>query len=133
MTTNPETNFESRLEAFGLALTGEAGVPAPAAFVDAVRQRRSAIVLRRVGLGGGAAVLLTALVIVAQSGRSNPARQNPGPVLMRMTPGTPTFSSLRSIEDVDASTRGNFSVSSPVVKAGDRPDGEAVKALSDFK
>ena len=131
--TTPEANIESRLEAFGLALTGEAGTAAPAAFVDAVRQRRSAIVMRRVGLGGGVLVILVALVIVAQSGRSNPAHPAPGPVLTRIAPGTPTFSSLRSVEDVDASTRSNFSVSTPVVKAGDRPDAEAVKALSEFK
>jgi hypothetical protein len=103
---------------------------APAEFVGLVRRRRRWIAVRRAGAGVVGVLALALVVMVAQHrgmGRTDEAGARAG--------GSPTFSTLRTVDDVDKVPQmATHNVPAPpMARAGDRPDSEVARELSEFK
>jgi hypothetical protein len=129
MTLGPDpVGLEAKLDAMGRSLATEA--PEPAEFVGMVRRRRRWIAVRRAGAGACGVLALALVVMVAQhhgAGRHDDVAARGG--------GSPTFSTLRTVEDVDrAPQMATHNVPAPpMARAGERPDSEVARELSEFK
>jgi hypothetical protein len=128
MTLGPDpVDFETRLDALGRAMASDAEAAPPAAFVGLVRRRRRVIAVRQAGAGACGALVLALLVVAAQHDRSSP--------LVRPEMTSPTFASMRTVEDVDAlaQVRASIVPAMPLARAGERAHGEVWRQLVDFK